>query len=560
MEPITREFSVVLSKQADLVAELERLAKRAAKIGAPAITWEFGAVTSRKVVVDMGGSDRLVPFVALTLTGVRPQVNGWEFVATVEHLDGVNVLRHTPACTEVEIPETYRRNDPTCEHCNLARRRRDTYVLRSETGTWKEVGSSCLVDFLGHDNPHTLAAYAEMLGSALALCESCESDPDGGYGFGGGGPAAFALVEFLAHVAAEIRESGWTPKSAVPERPSASTAEMALDRIAPSRASREENRRDRSVTDSDRAVAEASAEWALGLETSGERLNDYLWNLFAVAKSGIVKHRTVGLAASIVAAHTKAEVRKRERAARKPSEHVGTVGETRSFALTLDRHFSFETQWGWVDRYIFRDADDCVFAWKASGDSSVIGLKAPDDRMVEGSTYILIATVKKHDDYKGTKQTVLTRAGVHPYTAERFTSLRDEETRKALGKKVRAGTATAEEVERFKALDAAARAAKKAVRAEVAKFAFFATTLRTVHYPATHEVVDAGHEVWVDCKEAVRYERLAGAEEYKPVVDKVTLCVHAGGEWVGSYDGKDCLDRARLSVAERLARAEGVAC
>jgi hypothetical protein len=298
-ETVTRSFLVVLSKKEALAGELARLAKRAAKIGAPAITWTFGAVEQREVSIPRcDGSDRsdkrIVAFVPMTLTGDRPIVAGWEFAATVQHLDGANVLRRTPAFAgdDKEVPETFRTRGPVCDHCESKRMRRDTYLLVSEAGEWKQVGSSCLVDFLGHADPHQLAAYAELLASALTLCEGAGDDEEGGWGFGGGGPRVFAVLEFLAHAAAEIREGGWTPKSAVPNCPSQSTAEMTLDRIAPTRAAKEQNPRDRSVNESDRAVAAATLEWAVGLADSGERLGDYLWNLHAVAKSGVVEYRT----------------------------------------------------------------------------------------------------------------------------------------------------------------------------------------------------------------------------------------------------------------------------
>ena len=77
LEPMTREFWIVLAKRDALVAELARLAKRAKRakrIGAPAIAWTFGAVENRPVevrIVDDSESEggvlpntvmRLVPF------------------------------------------------------------------------------------------------------------------------------------------------------------------------------------------------------------------------------------------------------------------------------------------------------------------------------------------------------------------------------------------------------------------------------------------------------------------------------------------------------------------
>lgn len=302
--------------------------------------------------------------------------------------------------------------------------------------------------------------------------------------------------------------------------------------MAPTRESREHNKRDRSVSESDRKIAEASYEWALALDSTGERMNDYLWNLFAVAKSGIAESRTFGLAASMVAAYTKAEVRKREKAARKPSEYVGTVGEIRSFELLLDKHFSFETAWGWVNRYIFRDENDNVVTWKASGDASVIGATG-DKEMVEGTKYILTGTVKEHSDYKGTKQTVLTRCAVRPMDETVLATLRDEENRKAFAKKVKAGTATAEEVAELARLNANRKAALKKTAAKVAAFKTFETTLRGT------EGVDAGHGI------TVRYTDYYATPFF-------TVSVTATNER-RNFEGKSALDNARKFVSEKLA-------
>jgi hypothetical protein len=415
MDTVTREFSIVVSKQAALVAELERLAKRAKRIGAPEIAWTFGEVEQREVKVQIAGADpmilgdmayrtRIVPFIKLTLSGVAPVIAGWAFAATLQHLDGVNILRSCSMGDEgPEIPDLYRTRGPVCDHCQQRRLRNDTYLVRSEAGEWKQIGSSCLKDFTGHDDPNTLATYAEILASAIDLCGGAEDDEDGGFGFcGRGGP--YSLVEYLAHVAAEIRESGWVPRSRADER-TMPTADCAEDRMAPHPKA---IARDRSVTDTDRAIGLASYEWALHIESSGERMNDYLWNLFTVAKSGLVEHRTFGIAASIVASHTNAQERIRERAARKPSEYVGTAGKRQDFTLTLSKHVSWDSAWGWQNLYLFRDADDNFVTWKTGSGAD----------LSEGETYHVKGTIKKHEEYKGTKQTILTRCVVRAIEPE----------------------------------------------------------------------------------------------------------------------------------------------
>ena len=459
----TQSFVIVLAKKDALVRDLERLAKRARRLGSLPISWTFGPVVHKEVRVRRGPVDdpleaglpgamthvmRKVPFIEMTLTGAAPRLSGWTFAAVIQNLEGVNILRNVPG-VEREIPEKFRTRGPVCDHCKAQRNRKDTYLLVDGNGRWMQVGSGCLVDFLGHVDPHAVATYAELLASASGLCEGAEDDEGGGFG-GGGGRRLYSLTEYLTCVAAEIREGGWMPKSRA-ENPASSTSEMAADRLDPSWGA---PRRDRSVTEADRAVAEASAEWALGLDGSGERMNDYLWNLHAVAKAGVTEGRTIGIAASMVAAYTKAEARKRELAARKPSEYVGEVGERRSFALTLQRHHSFETPFGYKSLYSFRDDDDNVFVWFTSGPCE----------LVEGTLYTVFGTIKEHEDYKGTKQNVLSRCSALDHDPAAYAAERNEETRKALAKKAKKAALTADEQAQLGALQKAAREASRSGR------------------------------------------------------------------------------------------------
>jgi hypothetical protein len=448
----THTFTIALNKQATLVADLERLAKRAKRLHAPPITWAFGAVTHRKIkrTSESGKTIELeVPFIEMTLTGARPRIAGWEFIATLQHLEGnVNMLRKCPGAYERTIPAKFRTRGPTCDHCQQDRQRKDTYVLVNQAGTWKQVGSSCLVDFLGHKSPHEIAAYAELLAAAMELSESAE-DEEGSFGGGGGGrERAYSLVTFLTYVAAEIRESGWVPKSAHDaEGGKTATVYGALDRLDPMSPV---SPRDRSVLPIDKALAEAAVDWAQGLEASGEaQKNDYLWNVYAAAKSGTVSYRTTGIAASIVAAYARMETKRREPKA--PSVHVGAVGETGVWKLTLVRHSSFDSEYGTLHIYSMRDEAGNIFVWKTG----------TGGEMTQGETYLVAGTVKKHDDYKGTKQTVLTRCAIHAWDTDKYQTMSQEFRLKALKERAKKGAATADEQTELESMKIAQKDARK---------------------------------------------------------------------------------------------------
>ena len=78
------------------------------------------------------------------------KIEGWEFIARIDHSQELgNVVRVLPGKF---LPEMYRNTSHLlCQHCGVQRYRRDTFVLRCiETNEYKQVGSTCLKDFLGH--------------------------------------------------------------------------------------------------------------------------------------------------------------------------------------------------------------------------------------------------------------------------------------------------------------------------------------------------------------------------------------------------------------------------
>jgi hypothetical protein len=127
-----------------------------------------------------------------------------------------------------------------------------------------------------------------------------------------------------------------------------------------------------------------------------------------------VTHRLAGLAASAVVAYQREVGRARaaaERATRpEPVDaYVGEVGKRETFLVTLDFVTGFETDYGYTTVLKFKTtggaAPGATLVWKASADPKV----ARDD---VGKAYVLTGSVKKHDEYKGRKQTILSRCSL----------------------------------------------------------------------------------------------------------------------------------------------------
>lgn len=82
--------------------------------------------------------------------------------------------------------------------------------------------------------------------------------------------------------------------------------------------------------------------------------------------------------------------------------HFGTVGERVELKAKLTKRNGFDSMYGVTYLYTFKDAEGHVFIWKTAN-----YLECQD-----GSELTLKATIKDHSEYKGTKQTQLTRCKV----------------------------------------------------------------------------------------------------------------------------------------------------
>ena len=381
-------FRVSFDSLSEIASHFARAGKKCAKLNCPAPTYTVSNVRIENVAKE-GLRERLVKVCDITVdmhTRIY-SVKGWEFCAQLEHQGAAgNIVRSPGNC---EIPATYRTSGPDCDHCNQARRRLNTYILRNEaTGSYQQVGSTCLADFLDTDVALLVAELDHILTFGEQFAD--KFGDDFGDEVSAGGKEYFKLTTYLPIVAELIHTDGWFPKSGG-QTP---TASIAFEIMA------ERNNaytRKLVVSDNSSKVAMDALSWARSLD--GE-LNDYLHNLKVVASNEAVDMRGLGLAASIVSTFLRSEAKRKEREATAPSEWQGTVGERTHFVLTVGKVISFETQYGTTHIHIMRDDNSNAFVWKASG-----------TYIDEGSEVILCGTVKAHETYErtGVKQTILTR-------------------------------------------------------------------------------------------------------------------------------------------------------
>jgi hypothetical protein len=342
------------------------------------------------------------------ITCDRAKLAGWDFLAVIEPLGGGNLVNRVPGSDESVDLTAYRTHDGSCDHCQTIRKRNETFVVRSNgddasipAGQVKVVGRNCLAAFLGGESPATIL-WRMTLVKVIGGCAE-----EGGFG-GGGGEIAQDPTEFLAWVSSVIRHDGWVSKGAARAYEEAggqktATVSTALYVMTPpwGRDSLKEWKKERerlAPSTDDKSKAEAALAWARGL--TGTSDYEYKLNLVAKETSFVSKH--AGILGSAVAAYDrflgKEQERKNRALLNAQSTHLGAVGEKLVVTVTCEGCHSINTDYGALHINRFRDATGNVIIWKTG---SV--------QYDAGKTVTLKGTVKAHDDYKGTKQTVLTR-------------------------------------------------------------------------------------------------------------------------------------------------------
>jgi hypothetical protein len=165
-----------------------------------------------------------------------------------------------------------------------------------------------------------------------------------------------------------------------------------------------------TVKPEDEDKAAAALYWAQ--ELAADVGNDYLWNVRVVSYRERVSYREAGIAASIISAYNRAM--EKETAARyerdNPSQYFGTVGERSVYDVKVLSRKELIGEYGVTTLVVFRMADGNRAKLFASGEAEDF----PLDAEVK-----VKATVKGHEEYRGAKQTVLSRVAVYVEKAKK---------------------------------------------------------------------------------------------------------------------------------------------
>jgi hypothetical protein len=358
-------FRVLERNLPALRAEVGRLARRAERLGtAPLAVHETGRRDGRHVLV--------------TLEGEPPALAGWRVAAVVDHRGSVPAVRVVSSAAPPLDPERFR--EPRCEHCRRRLRRVETFVLwHAATRRVRQVGTACLRDFLGGDDPERLCRQAEYVLLARQSLRDAARPPR----LTGDATAGVALERFAEHAAMALRAGGWVSRERARRSGRLASADAALRSLE-------------TVPDApgpaDTALARGALLWARELLAAQARLSRFERDAVTVVSvRRLLTARERGLVCALVAVY---------RGRRAGSRHLGRPGEWLDTVVVVERTAERpSTRHGTVRRHDLIDvAGNRLVWWQTRG--------AP---LALGQAVHLRGRVDRHTHLRGAQLTVLAR-------------------------------------------------------------------------------------------------------------------------------------------------------
>lgn len=373
-------------------AKVEKVNRRAKKLGIEGFRLMRGE-EFKKVV---SGIDewpiRYQTYVPLTIEGPVIKVPGWSLQGRVDFEDDSILVNARPGA---ELPPRYRSIKPVCDHCNSNRQRNAVFVFQSsdDDGKYMQVGRQCLQDFMGKSPEAVLWAASEFGGIFDDIDEELGRS-------GGGGNESVKLLDVMAAAALAVRLHGFRSRKAADENGGVPTSSDVFDILFPPKNPPKGTPPTPKPEEADNEKAQTVIDWVQNTWGAKSDQSDYEYNAVELTGREAVRPKRIGILTSLIAAYDRAMEVKVERAKR-VNAHVGEVGERREFVATYAGENWFDTAFGAMTIARF-DTPEGLLVYKG-------GTPFWSDTIKAGDQVRFKATIKQHGDYKGAKQTLISR-------------------------------------------------------------------------------------------------------------------------------------------------------
>ena len=304
------------------------------------------------------------------------KINDYEFVAALQFdsESGRNIVNGN------NVPEEFLTRC-ACDHCKTNRARIRTVILR-KGDEYIQVGNSCVKDYLG--------VNIERYASYLSFWQDLEELEEDNKMMIVSARPAYLVEDVLLETAWRVAKSGYVSKEKAWEWEVDATSSAVWNAL--------HSHTNHEYTDEHRAAVAAVVEFV----NSQDEDFGYVSNLKSLINNKYVTNKNFGLLVSSFGYYA-AEMRKLEREKAEQvtanSQWIKSVGEKIKFVAQPTLIFSMETQWGYSYLYRFiLDGNELIWKTGTWLDTDI--------------EYEVSGTIKAHNEYRGKKQTELTRCRV----------------------------------------------------------------------------------------------------------------------------------------------------
>ena len=355
---------------------------------------------------------RDVKYYEVTIDGDAPHVPGYEFLATIEHKDGGNVIRTVPGKGNASDFKDFHSATPDyCDHCKKRRRRIDTFIIRDGEGNMRQIGRNCLSDFLGGKDPKQMLFWFSLKGRVDDLVGRLSGDDEEEGGYGGYKSEYTVKPEHVLRAAGSlIKKYGYKKAGGYGNFDGEdSTADMVRAVFFNYNHRNPDHKEYVNIVKNTKDVGEAYRDKALAwfktVPDEEKDRNNFLHNLDVVTKSSSLSYRDVGIAGALFPAYERAmgDKKKQEGEAKKSNEYIGQPGER------LNRTKVKVVKIRWIEnRFAYNAPDNQLVIMEDEAGNQFKWFNGSRKEMEEDVTYYIMGKIKKHDDYRGRKSTQLT--------------------------------------------------------------------------------------------------------------------------------------------------------
>ena len=388
----------------DVEKKLNRVAKKCVKHGNE-FTFEIKGEEIRQKL-DENGITKNYKFILVEVDGTA-KIDNWECIAVLEVHNMGNIIRRIN--TEIDIPNKFKFTDNICEHCNSKRQRNNLYIIHNtEADEWKQVGGSCLKLYTGGLSMEYVTAFMD------GITELEEFN-----GVFGGGKAYYHVNEVLSYAVEVIDKVGYfNAQSMLPTKYLVSTLmynglSKAIEFI---NKDFKDARLDARLCEIDfhKKSTNDTVEKIISYYKNLEDDSEFIHNVKVMLNEEYVLPKNIGFLCYLPVGYAKYIEKEIERAKRIETEYFGEVGKRYKDKVieSVMLVTSWETQWGYTGIYKIVIEGGYILTWKTNN-----YLYLEKNEEFDKISF----TVKEHKDYRGEKQTEVTRCKVDIKSANKGT-------------------------------------------------------------------------------------------------------------------------------------------